>query len=60
MAMIKKKIQKITKEDGKEYMVETSLSGDTIIKRKETELAPYEYVDEFNFVRPNILTENDG
>ena len=33
--MLIKKISKIAKEDGKEYMVMTTLSGDTIISTKE-------------------------
>ena len=60
MVMIKKKIQKIVKEDGKEYIVETSLSGDTIVTKKETELVPYEYVDVFDDINPSWNTENDG
>jgi len=52
MIKIRKKIQKIVKE-GKEYIIETSFSGDTVIVTKERELVPVEYVDIFENISEN-------
>lgn len=45
--MLRRKISKILKEDGKEYIVTTTFSGDTIIRTKEFEIVPREFVDYF-------------
>lgn len=45
--MLRKKISKIVKEDGKEYIVTTTFSGNTIIRTKEDEIVPLDFVDYF-------------